>query len=92
MGGNYFGAGLDVLLIRIARTEASIFFNKDLVTTLDELISGRGQEGNPSLLGFDLAWNTDDHGLHSKRYWGGGEVGEGGQFLHPLTRYQGNVR
>ena len=67
MGAKNFSAGGGVLLVGIPRTEASVFFDNDLVTALDELIGGRREEGDARLMGFHLAGNTDYHGLRIKK-------------------------
>ena len=54
-------ACFDVLLIRITRTDAGIFFHQHRVTEPGELIRARRQERNALLLLFGFFWNTDNH-------------------------------
>jgi len=58
---DHFCSRLDVLLVRIARTNTGILFHQNLMAPLDELVGGGGQQGNAGFLGFDLTRDTDDH-------------------------------
>ena len=61
-GVDNLSAGLDVLFVRITRTDTCIFFYQHGLTTPGELIRSRGQQGDALLLLFNFFWDTDDHG------------------------------